>query len=158
MMKLAAMVALLCLHSPMLCADGRINFPISKWMSERLDISPESKITEVVTYGGLRWTNQYAFVVYVVDTDRGACYVFESAVIEDYVVYKFDSTADMLGFFDLRFKGIANDLNHGRSRPDARVGVCNGVDNDMTKALKPSIYHGYCTAIEEVLKSKGRSP
>ena len=58
MMKLATVVALLWLLSPMLFADGRVSFPITRWMLERLKISPESKITEVVTYDGFRWTNQ----------------------------------------------------------------------------------------------------
>ncbi|MGH8016760.1 MAG: hypothetical protein ACREIA_00450 [Opitutaceae bacterium] len=75
------------------------------------------------------------------------CFVFWSAVVQDSVSYQFPSEREMLDFFEVRFRGIANDLKHGKKREDV---TAIGGGDDRSAVLLPLVYSGYANAIDAV--------
>jgi hypothetical protein len=124
---------------------GAIEWPSSDALG-RLGICKKGHIRLCADYEGIPGV-QYSFLIFEVTCPDAVHYVFWSAVAQDAVAYRFSSDSKVLEFFSLRFRGIANDLKHGKPRNDVRNSAAAG---DARHAIILAlVYSGYANAVEE---------
>ncbi len=123
---------------------------------------PDSAEVVVCAYSN---SGKYTFAIFECQSSDRVCYLFRSAEIKDFVCSSSKgidgklepmSHQQVLRFFVVRFRGIANDISHQKWRPDVvdeALGPLEPVGGDDAKAvgMYSLFYDGYASAMEEVL-------
>lgn len=108
-------------------------------------------------------TGNYTFAIFECKAGSRVCYLFRSEEINDFVVGPTGgmSRTEILKFFSVRFRGIANDISHQKWRSDVVdevIGPLRPPDADSAKTyvLLALSYDGYASVMEEVRAAQGK--
>lgn len=113
-----------------------------------LGLCSNLKVERTISYKGTAKAGLSSFDIFHVKCDNGAVYIFRSARICDVVKDQFSSKEELLEFFYIRFKGIANDLIYGIERCDVKQQKEWPTDQREI-ALMPLVYNGLAKAIQK---------
>ncbi len=117
---------------------------------KELGICSDGRIEKCFAHAGIVETHQYSFTVFKVLCGDRCFYVFISGVVDDSVEYAFESPQEALNFYAVRFRGIANDLIHGKRRPDV-ARLANWLTDPRDVRLMALSYAGFATEIEDLI-------